>query len=44
MEGEREIPASVARLLCCHGMLMKIVYTVSSESHFGSMSSERESI
>ena len=42
MKGERETPASVARSLLCQGMLMKITYVVSSESHFGSMSSERE--
>ena len=34
MEGEKEIPASVARLLCCHGMLMDIVYVVSSKGDF----------
>ena len=38
----REIPASAARLLLCQAMLMDIVYVVSSEGHFGSMSSERE--
>ena len=44
MKGEREILASAARSLLCQGMLMDIVYVVSSEGHFGSMSSERESI
>ena len=44
MKGEREILANAARSLLYLGMLMKIVYTVSSEGHFGSMSSERESI
>ena len=49
MKGEREIPAIAARSLLCQGMLMKITYVVSSESHFGSMRErererERESI
>ena len=43
-EGEREIPASVARSLLCQGLLIKIVNVVGSEGHFGSISSERESI
>ena len=38
------MPASAARLLLCQGMLMDIVYVVSGEGHFGSMSSKRESI
>ena len=41
MKGEREILASAARLLLCQGMLIKILYVVSSEDHFGSMR-ERE--
>ena len=41
-EGEREIPASVARSLLCQGMLIKIVNVVGSEGHFGSINSERE--
>jgi len=44
MKGDREIPTSSVRSLLCQGMLMKIVYVVGSECHFGSMSSERESI
>ena len=42
MKGEREIPASATTSLLCQGMLMDIVYVVSSVDHFGSMSSERE--
>ena len=38
------MPASAARLLLCQAMLMDIVYVVSSEGHFGSMSSERERV
>ena len=34
MKGEREIPARAARSLWCQGMLMDIVYVVSSEDHF----------
>ena len=37
MKGEREIPAAAARSLWCPGMLMDIVYLVSSDDHFGSM-------
>ena len=44
MEGEREILASATKSLLCQGMLMKIVYVVSNEGHFGSMSSKRENI
>ena len=40
MKGKREILASTARSLLCQGMLIIIVYIVSNESHFGSMSSE----
>ena len=36
------IPASAVTSLLCQGMLMDIVYVVSSKSHFGSMSSERQ--
>ena len=43
-EGEREIPTNATRLLLCQGMLIKIVNVVGSEGHFGSMSSERESV
>ena len=42
MKGEREILASTAKSLLCQGMLIIIVYIVSSESHFGSMNGERE--
>ena len=42
MKGEREIPASTARSLWYQGMFMDIVYVVSNEGYFGSMSSERE--
>ena len=42
MKGEREIPASATTSLLCQGMLMDIVYVVSSVDHFGSMSSGRE--
>ena len=42
MKGEREIPASTARSLWYQGMFMYIVYVVSDEGYFGSMSSERE--
>ena len=41
-EREREIPASTTRSLLCQSMLMKIVYIMGSEGHFGSMSNERE--
>ena len=41
-EREREIPASTTRSLFCQSMLMKIVYIMGSEGHFGSMSNERE--
>ena len=33
MKGEKEIPASVARSLWCHGMLMNVIYVVSRENH-----------
>ena len=42
MKGEREIPASIVRSLRYQGMLVDIVYVVSNEGHFGSMSGERE--
>ena len=44
---EREILASAARSLLCQGMLMDIIYVVSSEGHFGrerERERERESI
>ena len=41
-EREREILASTTRSLLCQSMLMKIVYIMGSEGHFGSMSNERE--
>ena len=40
MKGEREVPASAARSSWYQGKLKDIVYLVSSEGHFGSMSSE----
>ena len=36
MKEERDFPTSTARSLLCPGMLMKIVYVVTSEGHFGS--------
>ena len=44
MKGESEILARVVRSLLCQGMLIKIVYVVSSEGHFGSMGSERKCV
>ena len=44
MKGEKEIPTSTVRSLWYQGMLMDIVYVVSNGGHFGSMSSERESV
>ena len=41
-EREREILASTTRSLLCQSMLMKIVYIMGSEGHFGRMSNERE--
>ena len=43
MKEEREIPASAARSLWCQGMLINVVYVVSSElrkSFVGGMSKE----